>query len=397
MPLMPLITLALCVYGALLPAAPPAGRHSPAVQTRRAAGRGGYPLTRSTPGRLGAVAMSVNDDDDWEPALRDDLAFFRSETIEFGASASVLEKSFAHEAWVLIFNPSSDDEGVYTLHGQSPNHGSNPNRTYLVSFASQDDAERFGGQLAAEEFASPAPARWSAEAIRAFCHASAFDLAYVPSNALLLPPARNVFDTPAFKGLLRPKHEAEVPTLAPGWETELRDGIALSRHESVQFGAPAPVLRESDTREAWVLLFNPSTPDEGVYTLQGQAPRPRRTYLVSFAIQDDAQRFGAQLEAEGLELAAAALWSAEAIREFCKASEFDLALVPANALLLPPVENVFDKDKEVRQGPMRPEHDGRNAPETPAREVPGAIDLERCLLQPGFRVTPGRANPFTTL
>jgi len=61
----------------------------------------------------------------------------------------------------------------------------------------------------------------------------------------------------------------------------------------VKFGESTLLLRASDAREAWVLLFNPSAPEEGVYTLQGQTQR--RTYLVGFACEDDAQRFGDML------------------------------------------------------------------------------------------------------
>lgn len=126
------------------------------------------------------------------------------------------------------------------------------------------------------------------------------------------------------------------------WESSLRKGMASSRHEKVQFGPASRVMRDVDMQEAWVLLFNPADPQEGVYTLQGQNHHKRHKFLVAFANHDDASRFGCLLEAQDFDVASPTCWTNNEVTSFCATADFDFAYVPPGALLLPPSKNVYD-------------------------------------------------------
>ncbi|EOD22659.1 hypothetical protein EMIHUDRAFT_423219 [Emiliania huxleyi CCMP1516] len=146
-----------------------------------------------------------------------------------------------------------------------------------------------------------------------------------------------------------PVPRAAVSMNADSWENELRQGLRAAQSNGIAFGKARPVL--GSVEGAWVLLFNAQQPDEGVYTLQGGAGFAtgragagpgRRTYLVGFSEKDDAESFVALLEAETFDVASPSLWSSPQLQQFCDAANFDLALVPAGAMLFPPSQNVYD-------------------------------------------------------
>ena len=130
------------------------------------------------------------------------------------------------------------------------------------------------------------------------------------------------------------------------WESVLRQGIR-AQQSSVAFGKAGALLGGSEG--AWVLLFNAAQKDEGVYTLQGNKPDVgRRTYLVGFSEKDDAESFVSLLEAETFDPASVSRWSSLQLQAFCETANFDLALVPCGWLLLPPSQNVYDRQASER-------------------------------------------------
>jgi hypothetical protein len=138
-------------------------------------------------------------------------------------------------------------------------------------------------------------------------------------------------------------------------ERELRDRVT-GGCAGARFGE-AHVLLESRV-SAFVLLFNPGQADEGVYTLQSKT-MAQETCLVAFEESDSAERFSHLLSAEGFDMAHPTEWSAEQIRFFCDASEFGLGFVSAEALLLPPRNNVFDHEAfdQLREEQVAPQQE----------------------------------------
>jgi len=145
--------------------------------------------------RAGHARMcSSNRDGSFERELRDQVGRGGSLGATFGEAHLLLDEKAS--AFVLLFNPGRNDEGVYTLQSKASSSG-----TCLVAFEQGDAAERFSHLLSAEGFDLAQPAEWSAEQICYFCASAQFGLGFVKSEALLLPPRHNVFDEEAFEQL----------------------------------------------------------------------------------------------------------------------------------------------------------------------------------------------------
>jgi hypothetical protein len=125
-----------------------------------------------------------------------------------------------------------------------------------------------------------------------------------------------------------------------GWDS--RDDSELAEHirrrsASALLGHPNRVM--SNTREAWVLIFNPGKANEGVYTLQGKA-----AYVLAFERPDDADRFAQLLTADEFETPTPLCWDVNQLSNFCDAGEFEMSLVPQGSLVTPPATNEFDRE-----------------------------------------------------
>jgi hypothetical protein len=123
-------------------------------------------------------------------------------------------------------------------------------------------------------------------------------------------------------------------------EAALHAAIARSQSTS-RLGDPGYAL--AGLSSAYVLIFNPGKPDEGVYTLQGSMSRAS-SYVLTFESTDDADRFAQLLQAEGFDLATAMQWDVTQLEAFCQAGHFEVSLVPAGSLITPPAKNEFDND-----------------------------------------------------
>ena len=91
------------------------------------------------------------------------------------------------QVWVLLFNANTDNEGIYTLEIEGNN--------IIVAFEQEDDAIRYAGLLEAQDFLSPTVERIDSRDLEEFCKESNYDLNIVPTDALLVPPEKNVDKT----------------------------------------------------------------------------------------------------------------------------------------------------------------------------------------------------------
>jgi hypothetical protein len=91
------------------------------------------------------------------------------------------------QVWVLLFNANTDNEGIYTLEIEGDN--------IIVAFEQEDDAIRYAGLLEAQDFLSPTVERIDKRDLEEFCRDANYDLNIVPTEALLVPPEKNVDKT----------------------------------------------------------------------------------------------------------------------------------------------------------------------------------------------------------
>jgi hypothetical protein len=91
------------------------------------------------------------------------------------------------QVWVLLFNANTDNEGIYTLEIEGDN--------IIVAFEQEDDAIRYAGLLEAQDFLSPTVERIDKQDLEEFCEEAGYDLNIVPTDALLVPPEKNVDKT----------------------------------------------------------------------------------------------------------------------------------------------------------------------------------------------------------
>ncbi|OYQ64523.1 hypothetical protein B9G53_11370 [Pseudanabaena sp. SR411] len=110
------------------------------------------------------------------------------------------------QVWVLLFNANTDNEGIYTLEIEGNN--------IIVAFEQEDDAIRYAGLLEAQDFLSPTVESIDSKDLEEFCEEAGYDLNIVPTDALLVPPEKNVDKTDWSadhdQNLSEPEDEIEV-------------------------------------------------------------------------------------------------------------------------------------------------------------------------------------------
>jgi hypothetical protein len=84
--------------------------------------------------------------------------------------------------------------------------------------------------------------------------------------------------------------------------------------------------------QVYVLLFNAGTDNEGIHSLQANG----RNTVLMFEDEDDATRFGLMLEAQDFPTPDIETFEQDEIEEFCEEAGFDLRLIPAGSLMVPP-------------------------------------------------------------
>ena len=119
---------------------------------------------------------------------------------------------------MLLFDSGSEGEGIHTLELNG--------RTVVLMFEEEDDALRYAGLLAAQDFPEATPAAISREEIDLFCGQAGYDAQAVPSGfmpgtaeerLMLAPPERNL-DTNEWR---EQQEQAPAESAQPAVDPEL--------------------------------------------------------------------------------------------------------------------------------------------------------------------------------
>ena len=123
--------------------------------------------------------------------------------------------------FVLLFDSGSEVEGIHTLELNG--------RTVVLMFEEEDDALRYAGLLAAQDFPEATPEAISREEIELFCGQAGYDAQAVPSGfmpgtaeerLMLAPPERNL-DTNEWREQQEQPEQAPADSAQPAVDPEL--------------------------------------------------------------------------------------------------------------------------------------------------------------------------------
>lgn len=123
--------------------------------------------------------------------------------------------------FVLLFDSGSEVEGIHTLELNG--------RTVVLMFEEEDDALRYAGLLAAQDFPEATPEAISREEIELFCGQAGYDAQAVPSGfmpgtaeerLMLAPPERNL-DTNEWREQQEQQEQAPADSAQPAVDPEL--------------------------------------------------------------------------------------------------------------------------------------------------------------------------------
>ena len=117
-------------------------------------------------------------------------------SIVFGSPLDTMRQHKADGAYVLIFNRGQDDEGVYTMRGETPASCAG---MHVLAFERREEASRYALLLQAQGLDRLAATLWESEPLADFCWRAEFGLGYVPHDAVLVPPQRNYVDAAALE------------------------------------------------------------------------------------------------------------------------------------------------------------------------------------------------------
>jgi len=122
---------------------------------------------------------------------------------------------------VLLFDSGSEVEGIHTLELNG--------RTVVLMFEEEDDALRYAGLLAAQDFPEATPEAISREEIELFCGQAGYEAQSVPSGfmpgtaeerLMLAPPEQNL-DTNEWREQQDQPQQAPAETAQPAVNPEL--------------------------------------------------------------------------------------------------------------------------------------------------------------------------------
>ena len=122
---------------------------------------------------------------------------------------------------MLLFDSGSEVEGIHTLELNG--------RTVVLMFEEEDDALRYAGLLAAQDFPEATPEAISREEIELFCGQAGYEAQSVPSGfmpgtaeerLMLAPPERNL-DTNEWREHPEQQKQAPADSAQPAVDPEL--------------------------------------------------------------------------------------------------------------------------------------------------------------------------------
>ena len=123
--------------------------------------------------------------------------------------------------FVLLFDSGSEVEGIHTLELNG--------RTVVLMFEEEDDALRYAGLLAAQDFPEATPEAISREEIELFCGQAGYEAQSVPSGfmpgtaeerLMLAPPEQNL-DTNEWREQQDQPQQAPAESAQPALNPEL--------------------------------------------------------------------------------------------------------------------------------------------------------------------------------
>jgi len=94
------------------------------------------------------------------------------------------EVESVRRVWALIFNPRSDNEGIYSR--------SSGSSELVLCFEDEEGAERYATLLAAQDFPEATRVAMDTSTLLEFCDEGGFSLGLVRSGQVVLPPEANV-------------------------------------------------------------------------------------------------------------------------------------------------------------------------------------------------------------
>lgn len=119
-----------------------------------------------------------------------------------------------------------------------------------------------------------------------------------------------------------------------------------------KFPVPGSDERWLTLSRVCVLLFNPRTENEGIYTLQLRVQGGYINTVVLFEEQEDAERYAGLLEAQDFPAPQVEALDPREIAAFTADAGYKTSFIPAGTLFLPPEDNVDPADR-----PWRPDAD----------------------------------------
>jgi len=89
-------------------------------------------------------------------------------------------------AFALVFNARTDNEGIYAR------RRGEDGADMILTFEERDDAERYAGQLEAQDFPEATPVEMDMRMLFEFCDEGGHDVGLVRAGSLVVPPKANV-------------------------------------------------------------------------------------------------------------------------------------------------------------------------------------------------------------
>lgn len=115
-----------------------------------------------------------------------------------------------------------------------------------------------------------------------------------------------------------------------------------------KFPLPGSDERWLSLSRVCVLLFNPRTENEGIYTLQLRVREGYINTVVLFEQQEDAERYAGLLEAQDFPAPQVEALDPREIAAFTQDAGYKTSFIPAGTLFLPPEDNVDPSDRPWR-------------------------------------------------
>ena len=116
-------------------------------------------------------------------------------------------------------------------------------------------------------------------------------------------------------------------------------------------------LNVSKIMEVFILLFNAGTDNEGIYAMKINAPEADggdpQDVVLAFEEEDDATRYALYLEAQDFQTATVEPISHQELEAICQSSGYELQLIPAGLLAVPPEATVAQTDWQAENSPSQ--------------------------------------------